>query len=368
MSALGDLPQAPPEIGDVLPGARFRLAPGSVEEVAAVFDAASERRASVLVWGAGTHQGIGHRVDAEVVLSTARLDRVVDWQPADLTVVVEGGVTVGALESMLAEGGQTALLPEWGTEATVGGVVAAGISGYRRARLGPTRDRVLEVTIVTGDGRVVRGGGRVVKNVSGYDLPRLATGSLGSLGVLVTLCLKLWPLPGSRATLSVPRADRAWRDAFRPLAVLQTQSEHLVFLQGTPEEVASQADRIGGRRVDGHFWPSPPEGEAVVSLRVRPSLVGPALAQLPSGAPFVAQHGVGEVTVGVDADPALLGPMRSWAEDRGGSLVVLAAPPGLYERFDPWGRPPEGLGIQRRLVAAFDPVGVSNPGRLPGRI
>ncbi|NIR39303.1 MAG: FAD-binding protein, partial [Gemmatimonadetes bacterium] len=93
--------------------------------------------------------------------------RVVDWQPDDLTVVVEAGVTVGTLESMLAERGQTALLPEWGPEATVGGVVAAGISGYRRARLGPTRDRVLEVTIVTGDGRVVRGGGRVVKNVSG---------------------------------------------------------------------------------------------------------------------------------------------------------------------------------------------------------
>jgi glycolate oxidase FAD binding subunit len=368
VSELDGLPHAPPDIAAHLPEAQFRFAPASVEEVAAVLDAASERRSGVLLWGAGTHQGIGYPVEAGVVLSTARLDRVVDWQPEDLTVVVEAGVTVGRLEEMLAERGQTALLPEWAGEATVGGVVAAAISGYRRARLGPTRDRVLEVTLVTGDGRVVRGGGRVVKNVSGYDLPRLATGSLGALGAITSVCLKLWPLPGSRATLSVPRADVAWREASRPLAVLQTPAEHLVYLQGTPEEVTTQAERLGGTRLDGHRWPSPPSGEAVVSIQVRPSLVVPALRQLPDGAPYVAQHGVGEVTVGIDADPSELERIREWSEARGGSLVVRAAPRDLYEQFDPWGRPPDGLGIQRRLVAAFDPVGISNPGRLPGRI
>ena len=362
---LARLAPAPPDILDAVPPAAFVFAPESPEEVATVLDAASERRAPILVWGGGTHQGIGHPVEPEVVLSTARLDRVVAWEPDDLTIVVEAGAKVGAVEQMLAERGQTALLPETAPASTIGGVLSAGVSGYLRARFGPTRDRVLQVTVATGDGRIVTGGGRVVKNVSGYDLPRIVTGAFGSLGVVVSVCLKLWPLPAVRATVPVADPVKAWRAAYRPAAVLQTAERSLAYLQGTEAEVASQAAVLGGSPEVGFAWPAPPSGEVLVSVRVRPSRIMAAIGRL-GGAPFVAQHGVGEIVAGLPADPARVISLREWAEREGGALVTLSSPAGFD--VDPWGSDPPGLGIQRRLIAGFDPVRVINPGRLPGGI
>lgn len=365
---LSELAAAPRDTSGSLPSAPFVFAPPTIEEAADVLNAASGERAPVLVWGGGLHQGIGNAVVPQVVLSTARLDRVIAWEPEDLTVVVEAGVKIGRLEESLEERGQTALLPETVADATIGGVIAAGVSGYRRARFGPTRDRVLQVTLVTGDGRVVTGGGRVVKNVSGYDLPRIATGSFGSLGLIASVCLKLWPLPEARATVAVDSPDSAWRTAFRPMAVLETPAGSFAYLQGTHAEVASQVARLGGSPAEGFLWPSTPAGEVVVSIRVRPSLTSAVVTRLPSGVPFVAQHGVGEVVAGLDAEVGLLGDLRRWAEGEGGSLVLLSGPQGFSRTFDPWGAVPAGLDLQRKLIAAFDPMRVVNPGRLPGGI
>ncbi len=363
-SPLDAIDRAPDEVAAALPEADYRFAPETPEALAGLLLAASDARAAVLVWGAGTHQAIGCPVAPAVVISTARLDRVVAWEPDDLTVVVEAGVTVGALEVMLAEKRQTAALPETMPQATVGGVVAAGLSGYRRARFGPTRDRMLEVDLVTGDGRHVRGGGRVVKNVTGYDLPRLATGSLGSLGVITSMCLKLWPLAERSVTVTVDDPARARSSVYRPLAVLETHSGGFVYLQGTGAEVEAQARRLGGAVVDSLVWPEVPAGDVCLSLRVPPALVGEAIRRLPPG-PFVAQHGVGEISLapaGWDADHLLT--LRTWAESQGGTLVRLRGetPAG----FDPWGSPPAGLALQRRLMAAFDPARILNPGRMAG--
>jgi glycolate oxidase FAD binding subunit len=365
---LSDLTPAPPDITAPLPPAPYVFAPPTIEDVAGVLGAASGRRAPVLVWGGGLHQGIGHAVAPQVVLSTTRLDRIIAWEPEDLTVVVEAGVRIGRLEESLEERGQTALLPEMASDATIGGVIAAGLSGYRRARFGPTRDRVLQVTLVTGDGRVVIGGGRVVKNVSGYDLPRIATGSFGSLGLIASVCLKLWPLPEARATVAVDDPDLAWRTAFRPMAVLETPAASFAYLQGTNAEVASQVSRLGGSSVEGFVWPATPAGEVVVSIRVRPSLTSAVVNRLPPGATFVAQHGVGEVVAGLQAEAGSLCDLRGWAESEGGSLVLISCPDGFPDTFDPWGALPAGLDLQRRLIAAFDPMRVVNPGRLPGGI
>lgn len=363
---LTDLEQAPPDVAAHLPFAGHVFAPTTTDAVAAVLEAASDERAPVLVWGAGTHQGIGYPVHPEVVLSTAGLRGVIDWEPEDLTVVVEAGITVGALESMLAERRQTALLPETQPDATIGGVIAAGISGYRRARFGPTRDRVLQVTIVTGDGRPVTGGGRVVKNVSGYDLPRLVSGSFGSIGVVTSVCLKLWPVPEAGATVAVADPATAWRTAYRPAAVLQTRDGSFAYLQGTEAEVASQARALGGGARPGFAWPGTPDGDVVVSIRVPPARTGATVERLPAAVPFVAQHGVGEVVAAVEPDLDGLRALRAWAEAQGGAMVVLKAPSTLD--VDPWGSDPPGLALQRRLIAGFDPLRILNPGRLPGRI
>lgn len=363
-----DVPEAAADILESAPPAEEAVAPADVEQAVAVLQRATDERRKVLVWGGGTHQGMGGRVHPDLILSTAGLDRVLAWEPEDLTVVVEAGRKVSDLEQMLAERGQTAALPEGPDGATVGGVVAAGVSGYRRARYGPTRDRVLEVTLVTGDGREVRAGGRVVKNVTGYDLPRLATGSFGRLGLITSVCLKLWPLPEAAFTVAVDDPAAAWSTLYRPVAVLQTEGGSFAYVAGTRAEAEAQAGRLGDGWQEGLRWPSPPDGEVVISLRVPPASTGAAVGRLPAGARFVAQHGVGEVTAAMPDGSGIdvLSDLRSWAASHGGALVVVDAPEELYDTFDPWGDPPPGMAIQRRLSAQFDPYAILNRGRLPG--
>lgn len=343
-------------------GGRAAVAPASEEELASVLSYANDNRLAVAVWGGGTHRDMGSAAPADLIVSTAGLSGIEEWQPEDLTVVVGAGTPVAELEAKLAEGGQTAVLPESPGDGTLGGAVATAASGYRRLRYGPTRDRLLEVRAVTGDGRIIKGGGRVVKNVSGYDLPRLYSGSFGSLGVITSVCLKLWPLAPARATVAVSGPERA-DDVHRPLAVLQTPRGTRVYLTGTVAEVEYQSGRLGGDANDGLDFPGPVQGECVWSVRVRPAETADAVAQLPSGSDFVAQHGVGEVTFGTpaDFDPTEI---RAWAEGRGGVVVRLRG----KHPADPWGTPPGTLELQKKVIAAFDPNRILESGRLPGGI
>ena len=346
--------------------AAFTVAPDSPAAAAEVLSAAAAAGLTVGFWGGGTHQSIGNPVAADVAVTSRRLDRILDWQPEDLTVVVQPGVAVADLEATLAERRQTAVLPEQPGNATVGGVVACGLSGYRRLRFGPTRARVLEVELATGYGAVVRGGGRVVKNVTGYDVPRLATGSFGALGFIGSLCLKLWPLEAAMAT--VTGVGPEWRDVFRPLALLETDGLMTVFLSGTPEQVDAQVAALDGVAEAGLHWPAPLEAPVRLSLRVPPSQVGAAITQIADWeeTSYRAAHRVGEIEIGTAAAAERLHGLRSWAEAHRGALVVVDAPDELLAGLDPWGSPPPSLEIQRRVKAAFDPNGICNPGRLPG--
>ncbi len=346
---------------DGAPGAEFTFAPGTAEEAAAILDFSAEHHLTVHPWGAGTHQ-IGARWVPDVVVSTRNLVGF-DWRPDDLTVVVGAGVTVTDLEVRLAERRQTAVLPENPGLATVGGVVASATSAWRRLRFGPTRDRMLEVVAATGDGRVIRGGGQVVKNVSGYDLPRLFTGSRGSLGLITRVCLKLWPQGAAAATVVTDDAARALAVIHRPLAVLQTPRGVAVYLAGTAAEVEAQSATLGGSKLEGLAWPDRPRGQVEVSLRVPPARVGDAVT-LVAEWEFVAAHGVGEVLAAGSFDSAQVAGWRAWAESVEGALVVTNAPEGFA--VDPWGFAPSTLALQRRIKAAFDPMGIMVPGRMPG--
>jgi glycolate oxidase FAD binding subunit len=346
----------------------FTVQPASAEDAAGVLAFASSKGLRVLFWGGGTHQGIGYQVDPDIVLGTARLDSVVEWLIEDLTVVVQPGVVVSDLEAQLQQRNQTALLPEVPGSGTVGGAVAAGLSGWRRLRYGPTRDRMLGVQLATGDGRVVRGGGRLVKNVTGYDLPRLVAGSLGSLGLISEVCLKLWPIPAVQATVSVDEANSALAAVYRPLALIETPSGASLYLAGTEEEVEAQATAVGGQIREGHRWPQPLVGSNEMVLRVPSSRLSHHVGKLSKlGVDYQAAHGVGEVRFvadGLDVDQ--LHDLRTGAESVGGSLSVVAG--GDFTDLDPWGTPPDSVGLQRRVKAAFDPRNVANPGILPGGI
>ena len=333
--------------------------PRSPADVATILKYASERDLVVQVVGGGTHSGYGNPPDPDLLLMMSGLAEVEVWDPEDLTVVVDAGASIAEVEAKLAGANQTSVMPEHPGSATYGGVISAGISALRRGKLYSTRERVLEATLVTGDGRIVRSGGRVVKNVTGYDLHRLAVGAFGTMGVLVSVCLKLWPRPHGEMTVRLDDPDRA-AAVTRPLALLETSEGVSVYLSGTESEVEAQANRLGGSATPGHVWPEDPNGEFTWSLRLPPALAAEGLAKLPSEWDFLVVHGVGEIRCASDHfDPDL----RDWAESVGGALVMTSGEAG---GFDPWGSPPPGMDLQKRLIAQFDPKRVINPGRLPG--
>ncbi|MEA2022727.1 MAG: FAD-binding oxidoreductase [Actinomycetota bacterium] len=348
--------------------AEFVVSPSSMEEAAVVLSAASGAAIPVSFYGAGTHRGYGNPTRSDLVVTSSRLNRIVDWQPDDLTVVVEAGVSIETLEEEIAARRQTAVLPETAPGATVGGVVAAGFSGYRRLRYGPTRDRVLQVQIATGYGKVVTGGSPVVKSSTGYGLPRLFTGSIGSLGMIGTVTLKLWSQPLATATVEVGDAATALRGTYRPLAALETSEGSFLYLGGTDKQVTSQARSAGGDSRPGLDWPTPITRPVRIQFRVPAPSVPAAIerAKRLGAARWIAEHGVGRVEAGLDGiDDEALAAARAWTESTGGALVVTA---GAGDGVDPWGTPPASIEIQRRVKAAFDPAGICNPGIMPGGV
>ena len=340
----------------------IHVAPRTVDDVARVLRWATESGTPVRVWGGGTRQKLGHPPAPGIVLSTSRLSDIEVWEPDDLTVVAGAGIGVAELESRLGEKSQTAVLPERPGAATLGGVLATGRASLRRARLLGPRERVLEVTMVTGDGRVVRSGGRVVKNVSGFDLHRAAIGAFGSLGVIVQVCLKLWPVPRASATISHADPESVSRIT-RPLALLETNEAWQLFAWGTPTDIDEIVAKTEGEGRAGLHWPEDPRGSYRWLLRVPPGRTAEAALRVRPWR-FLAIHGSGELRLSSE-DIEGATDLRGWAEDIGGSLVLVDHP-GEDAPLDPWGLPPSTLDLQRRLIAEFDPARIVNPGRLPG--
>lgn len=345
---------------------RPALRPTDVEELAAGLAEASAAGASVRVVGGGTRSRVGRPEPADREVRTGGLRRVVAHEPADLTVTVEAGLPVTELVDLLAAEGQAWPQADVRPGSTVGGVLAAGAGARARARYGPVRDSLLEVVLVTGDGRVVTAGGRTVKNVSGYDLPRLVVGSLGTLGVIAQVTLKLWPVPVARGWFALPaepaeqaaRAGELMGGALRPAAVVLTPRRLLLELAGPPEDVRAPSGFTPADEPPPAAWPG------TVTVGVHPPALPALVAGLAAaGLDYEALYGVGVARVGV-AEVEQLGRVRAAVEAHGGHAVVTDGDDAL--RADPWGAPPAGLVLMRRLRAAFDPQGILNPGAFVG--
>jgi glycolate oxidase FAD binding subunit len=346
--------------------AEYVVAPSSIEEAAVVLASAAEAGIPTAFRGRGTHQGYGNPVSADLVITTTCLDTIVDWQPDDLTVVVQAGLPIDVLEAEIAARRQTAVLPETVPGSTVGGAVAIGLSGYRRLRYGPTRDRVLQVRMATGYGKVVVGGGPVVKSSTGYGLPRLISGSFGSLGMIGEVTLKLWTRPMLVATVEVGDAAAALRNLYRPLAALETSEGSFVYLGGPEAQISEQSSRLGAVARGGLVWPKPIAEPVQLELRVPAAHVAAAVEWMSrlGAIRWIAQHGVGIVSAGFEeSDAEGFRAARAWAESVAGALVVTS---GFGESFDPWGSPPSSIELQRRIKQAFDPAGICNPSILAG--
>lgn len=342
--------------------------PASAREVANTLAAASRAGRTVHVVGGGTHRPVPRRApEAPIRLETGAMDRLVDYLPADLTVTVEAGMPASDLALTLAAEGQCWPQADILPGATVGGILAAAASGRRRLREGPVRDSLLEVVVATGDGRLVTGGGRTVKNVSGFDIPRLMVGSLGTLGVIVQVTLKLWPQPtaagwfhaGGAAAERVGLARAVLRAPARPAAVLMSPGSLDVELTGADGDVVAPDGWVAR--------PAPPPpftAPGHLTVGVPPARLG-LLAQAleEEGFGYEAQMGVGCCAVAVADRPAAVA-VRGLAEDLGGHAVLARDALGID--IDPWGAPPAGLTQMRRLRDAFDPAGILNPGHFVG--
>jgi glycolate oxidase FAD binding subunit len=354
-----------------------------------------------------------------VAIDFRSLSRVIDYPAADMTITVEAGITLSALRATLTEQRQRLLIDAPHPDrATMGGIYATNTSGPRRFGAGRPRDQILGVSFVTSEGAIVKGGGRVVKNVAGYDFPRLLTGSMGTLGILVQMTLKVRPIPEASSLVwapypdagdLVPVLDRLNTSATRPMAIevlnpiaarslgepmgLPSSGWALVVgFEDNADSVAWQVDRLVvelGRpdvavcREDqaGPLWSALTEfqaaefGPVTFVANLRPSSVVAFVSGLdPSSWSIQSHAGNGIVRAHALGTPSLddLAPeidrLRASAVRDGGNLTLSRCPTEWKDRLRVWGEPRADWALAERVKLALDPRGVMNPGRFVGTI
>jgi glycolate oxidase FAD binding subunit len=406
------------------------LEPASADEVSAILAGASRDRQRIVIRGAGTKSTWGEPVPApavDLVLSTQKLNRVLAHRHGDLTATMQAGATLANVNRTLATYGQWLPLdPPWADRCTIGGLIATNDSGPRRHRYGAPRDLIIGIDIVRADGVAAKAGGIVVKNVAGYDLGRLMTGSFGCLAVIVSATFKLYPLPGASRTVVIEAGDDSRADPstlvlslskdelragtsvgpygvisallssqLTPTAIeIQAPAPRLLVRFETTEAAAQQqadalvalanasggAPAILGGDEEAALWAEharrPWVGDgAVVKITLLPSAVASTLtwlADIMHGVEYdvVGRAGVGVLLARIGGDVERQARVLNGLRDRlpapTGSVVLVRGSDDLKSGVDPWGPLGGGLGVMRAIKRQFDPLGLLNPGRGPG--
>ncbi|MGH7405406.1 MAG: FAD-binding oxidoreductase [Candidatus Methylomirabilales bacterium] len=408
--------------------------PGSVDEMAAVMACASAERLKVAPWGSGTKISLGsapERVD--IVLGLSRLNDMVDYAPEDMTATFQAGILLKDAQAVLSQKGQwIALDPPHADRATVGGVLATNSSGPRRLRYGSARDFLIAIRVVHADGKITKGGAKVVKNVSGYDMPKLYVGSLGTLGIIAEATFRVYPLPAVEKTflasfptleaeqqvlgklldstivpnaveLLNPEAARRiavqaglpWRDRGYGLAVAigsvpEAVEAQILGVKKLCAEGGSLQGHVLDRPVQHTFWQAVRDfamddgHRAVLKASVLLTRVGEAVrkgeeaaakAGLAVGVVSEAGSGIVRYYLSGDRPGALqrglievVNSLRAFAREAEGSLILLEAPAEAKATLDVWGSVGNTLPLMRGLKEQFDPQRILNPGRFVGGI
>jgi FAD/FMN-containing dehydrogenase len=284
---------------------------------------------------------------------------VIAYEPADMTITVGAGTSFDELDRVLAANGQECALDPRSRNATIGGILACGLSGPRRLRHGPVRDHVLEVRFETADGRVVKGGGPTVKNVTGYDIPRLFVGSLGTIGILRQATLRCRPRFPCARWFTVPEPVSHTVDAFRASARLWNGRHEALLLEGVDADVAAQSRGLAALTDS----PMLPDGPHRGRISVRPGRVRDCAGALDGDVRWCAEVGVGTIHVATDDAGALVG-ARSVAHAHGGWMLREAGGPADDDGF---GVALPNAPLLQRIKEAFDPDWLLNPDRMPLR-
>ena len=350
-------------------------------------------------WG-----NVPRRVD--IVLSTARLDQLIEHAWADLTVTVEAGCTLHELQSVLARQGQRLAFDGlWPERATVGGALATNDSGALRMRFGSLRDLIIGVTIALPDGTLASSGGKVVKNVAGYDLPKLVTGALGTLGTITRAVFRLHPLPWNSQTFAfgadsfeeMQRCMLAIQDSKLAHTSLQVRcsSEETpqadILFEATETGLSAQAlqlrkildsthvteDSAEAWNAPQDLWGADENKDVMGKLSILPSdfakfakllMVWSETDRFQWRMVFQAT-GVATLRLLGEAETlrAAVRLLRSNLIQDGGSFVVLRRPKALSD-MDGWGDPGDALALMKAVKQGLDPKGTLNPGRFVGGI
>lgn len=391
------------------------VAPSDERDVAEALAAAASDDLAVAPVGGATALGLGNLPERlDQTLSMTNLAGVIEYEPTDLVISVRAGTRFGDLQAILADHGQTLPIeaPRL-ANSTVGGLVATALSGPRRLGSGTLRDLLIGISVAHPSGTVTKAGGMVVKNVTGFDLPRLYHGSLGTLGVILSANFKVLPLPRSEATVvarlpsleaALESASRLYRSALRPVALEVGQHESGWFaaarLEGREQTLrvaADEAKRLFGgdaerftERESARWWEAYLAPQAVdmgrndsdvlVRCAVRPRDVARLTQEVVRTAgerEYAISYlacSVGVGTVVVRGSFLNGGSGKSLRELQEGLLqiadhvTILSAPADWKRGLDVWGRPPETLDVMRALKEQFDPQRVLNPGRFAGGI
>jgi glycolate oxidase FAD binding subunit len=392
-------------ISGVLP--QFIAEPDDEKQLANTLSLANDAGIAVVPRGGATKLDWGNLPKrAELILSTARLNHIVEHAWADLTVTVEAGCTLQSLQQSLAQHGQRLAFDGlWPERATIGGVLSANDSGAMRLRFGALRDLIIGVTIALPDGTLASSGGKVVKNVAGYDLPKLVTGAFGTLGVITRAVFRLHPLPRAAKTFSFT-AEYFSAMQQHILAIQDSQLAHTslqircaagelpaadILFEATGAGLAAQESQLrkllGSARVEQSseniwnarqdLWNSSTNTTLVAKISLLPMDIAKTLDSLKTlGASRkvnwqIVLQATGIGMLRLEADPAQLSvaveQLRSDSQSHGGALVVLRRPPELHS-IDAWGNAGDDVSLMRAVKHQLDPKNTLNPGRFVGGI
>jgi glycolate oxidase FAD binding subunit len=356
-----------------------------IDQLSSKIRNATRERKPVRIRGAGTKDFYGHVTPfhlhppgLSVVLDPTAYTGVVDYEPTELVVTARCGTRLTELEAELSKHRQMLAFepPHFGPGATIGGCVAAGLSGPRRASAGSVRDFVLGVRMLDGKGDDLSFGGRVMKNVAGYDIARLMTGSLGTLGLLLEISLKVLPLPAMEVTLRIPQTEteairrmNLW--AGKPLPVSATcfyRGELMLRLSGAEPAVRAARAMIGGEELSdaAAFWLSVREQQHSFFSTDKPlwrlsvKSTTPPLS-LP-GTQLIEWGGALRWLAADDGGEAAQVAVHNAANSAGGHATLFRHTGSSLAVFHPLS--PGMMKITRRLKEKFDPAGILNPGRM----